>query len=111
METNMTRSRKAVFWTASAASVLAFASADRAAAQYYPGAVAYGAPVYAPYAEGPRPIVVRRAVYGGEYRWPYRPDLIVRMGPPGGKCTLTYEQTLTADGLAWRPLVDCEPRD
>ena len=41
----------------------------------------------------------------------YRPDLIVRMGPPGGKCTLTYEQTLTADGLAWRPLVDCEPRD
>ena len=107
----MSGSRKAALWTGAAASALVFVSADRAAAQYYPRPVVYGAPVYAPYAEGPRPIVVRRAGYGGEYRWPYRPDLIVRMGPPGGKCTLTYEQTMTGDGLAWRPLVDCELRD
>ena len=51
-----------------------------------------------------------RATYGAEHRWPYRPDLIVRVGPPGDGCEMTYEQTLTTDGLVWRPLVDCNNR-
>ena len=59
---------------------------------------------------GARPWIMPRATYGAEHRWPYRPDLIVRVGPPGDGCEMTYEQTLTTDGLVWRPLVDCNNR-
>ncbi len=47
---------------------------------------------------------------GWTYRTPFRPDLIVRQGS-GRNCNTTYEQTMTTDGLVWRPLVMCPIQD
>jgi hypothetical protein len=102
-------------WTGALAMALFVAAGQTAAAQTFPRSPVYGAPYFSPYFARPyhlgaRPLVVRRAAYGAEHRWPYRPDLIVRVGPPDDRCELTYEQTLTIDGLVWRPLVDCNKR-
>ena len=47
---------------------------------------------------------------GWAYRTPFRPDLIVRQGS-GRNCNTTYEQTMTAEGLVWRPLIMCPIQD
>ena len=47
---------------------------------------------------------------GWAYRTPFRPDLIVRQGS-GRNCDTTYEQTMTAEGLVWRPLIMCPIED
>ena len=47
---------------------------------------------------------------GWAFRVPYRPDLIVRQGS-GRFCETTFEQTMTPDGLVWRPLIMCPIAD
>ena len=56
------------------------------------------------------PIIWVQADPGWSLRVPYRPDLIVRQGS-GRFCETTFEQTMTADGLVWRPLVICPVQD
>ena len=119
----MIGTRKAAAWTAARvfagtgaiASALLVAGSQGAAAQAAPSVYApYGRPgfVGAPYGLEPAPLIVRRTyAYGAEHRWPYRPDLVVRIGTAGGRCALSYEQALTPDGLVWRPLVGCDDRD
>lgn len=74
---------------------------------------ASGALPFAPAAQAQTqggPIVWVQADPGWAYRTPFRPDLIVRQGS-GRFCETTYEQTMTADGLVWRPLIMCPIAD
>lgn len=88
------------------AGVRAFASAAALAA-------AFGAMLSPPAAQAQTqrgPIVWIQADPGWSLRVPYRPDLIVRQGS-GRFCETTFEQTMTPEGLVWRPLIMCPIED
>lgn len=76
--------------------------------------VAASAPIlFAPAAQAQSqrgPIVWVQADPGWAFRVPYRPDLIVRQGS-GRFCETTFEQTMTPEGLVWRPLIMCPIAD
>ena len=62
-------------------------------------------------AQTQRSLIVRvQADPGWAFRVPYRPDLIIRQGS-GRSCETTFEQTMTTEGLVWRPLVMCPRAD
>jgi hypothetical protein len=76
-------------------------------------AAASAATAFAPAAQAQtqRGLIVRvQADPGWAFRVPYRPDLIVRQGS-GRFCETTFEQTMTPEGLVWRPLIMCPIED